>query len=92
MAVCEYCNEDMLTAATCTLTHLEFDNGITLPRSNYHFQEYNGRCHDCNIIHGHIHHAGCDVERCPCCKGQLITCDCGCYVVDHEDRKPDWEV
>jgi hypothetical protein len=34
-------------------------------------------CHDCVAAHGQIHVEGCDVERCPKCGGQLISCDCG---------------
>jgi len=41
-----------------------------------HFDEGNGRCHDCNIKHGGFHHLNCDVERCPKCGGQLISCGC----------------
>jgi hypothetical protein len=33
-------------------------------------------CHDCAVKPGGLHHAGCDVERCPRCHRQLITCDC----------------
>jgi predicted Zn-ribbon and HTH transcriptional regulator len=38
----------------------------------------NKRCHDCGIKNkkGHVHHFGCDMERCPKCKGQIISCDC----------------
>jgi hypothetical protein len=35
-----------------------------------------GPCHDCAAIKGEFHVLGCDVERCPACGGQLITCDC----------------
>jgi hypothetical protein len=35
-------------------------------------------CHDCEVEEGNIHHLGCDMERCPFCGGQLISCDC-CY-------------
>lgn len=33
-------------------------------------------CHDCNVIEGEIHDYGCDMESCPFCGGQLITCGC----------------
>lgn len=36
------------------------------------------RCHDCHCKEGELHHSGCDMERCPFCGNQLITCDC-CY-------------
>ena len=33
-------------------------------------------CHDCHVIKGELHVLGCDVERCPACHEQLLTCDC----------------
>lgn len=35
-------------------------------------------CHDCACEEGQLHEYGCDMERCPFCGNQLITCDC-CY-------------
>jgi hypothetical protein len=33
-------------------------------------------CHDCKVIEGELHVQGCDVEECPLCGQQLITCEC----------------
>lgn len=49
----------------------------TYPRDTEYF-DFSIRCHDCGIENrvGNLHHFGCDVERCPKCKGQLISCNC----------------
>ena len=36
------------------------------------------RCHDCKAEEGQYHEFGCDMETCPFCGGQLLSCDC-CY-------------
>lgn len=33
-------------------------------------------CGDCAVLKSELHVPGCDVEECPSCGGQLITCDC----------------
>ena len=33
-------------------------------------------CGDCRVVKGELHVVGCDVEHCPKCLGQAITCDC----------------
>lgn len=41
------------------------------------YNEYD-RCGDCGILckEGNLHHWDCDLEECPKCGGQLITCGC----------------
>jgi hypothetical protein len=40
------------------------------------YKNENERCHDCKVKINGIHHPGCDVEECPQCHRQLISCGC----------------
>jgi len=33
-------------------------------------------CGDCAAAKGQLHVPRCDVERCPACGGQVLSCDC----------------
>ena len=35
-----------------------------------------GACGDCAVAKGQLHVPGCDIERCPACGGQMISCPC----------------
>ena len=55
--------------------------GKPIPRIKYgaeqdDWQAKDSPCHDCRVLEGELHVAGCDVEECPICHTQLITCDC----------------
>lgn len=42
----------------------------------YRDLDKNDRCFDCGMRLDEYHSFGCDEERCPKCRLQLISCDC----------------
>lgn len=84
MAVCEDCEREMTTADSCVVEHLLIRGRVF--RRRPHVRECScceSRCGDCNVTTGAWHHLGCDMERCPSCGGQLLSCSCG----DTEDEE-----
>lgn len=75
-APCEICNKLMMKAKGC------FDKDYIIDGKRYpavpHYDRFgdDSRCGDCNCKQGEPHHTGCDLEECPLCGGQFITCDC----------------
>jgi len=40
-------------------------------------------CGDCAASRGQLHVPGCDLERCPACRGQMLSC--GCFEAPPDD-------
>jgi hypothetical protein len=49
----------------------------------------NGRCPGCGVQPRDYHKASCDIEQCPYCGRQLLSCDCG-RIPPLDDRMP-WD-
>jgi hypothetical protein len=71
----------MVGSESCVAMPIELAVG-TLPPVPYGSESHGAdwtppdRCHDCDVLVGGFHHPGCDMEACPNCKGQLLTCGC----------------
>ena len=82
MSVCKHCNQEMMdfeNVTGCTLKTVSFPDGKDEASIPYHHksdEKWFDRCHDCNAARGQYHHPGCDMERCPRCGEQLISCGC----------------
>ena len=63
--------------------------GATYPRVRYGDESSDWHadqvpCHDCAVVKGQYHVPSCDVEECPVCGGQVLSCDCE-YEGDDEE-------
>jgi len=76
--VCEYCSQERKPGVSCTVMKITIQGQEhdRVPYANERRPEPHD-CHDCNTPLGGIHHANCDMERCPKCGTQFITCGCG---------------
>lgn len=82
MAKCEYCGHDMLTAKGCVRVPVvhnrkEYEPVKVGDPGDWYANDPDAVCGDCGAHYGHYHHPGCDIERCPVCGLQLISCGCG---------------
>lgn len=95
MAVCDYCNQEMMTGAGCTSALIVIDGRSYPPirhgeETRFDWPDPPPRCHDCRVPAGEVHHHGCDMEECPACGEQSITCDC--RWAGEEDDEDDWDL
>jgi hypothetical protein len=81
---CESCGLPMgPTPVSCTGPHINIagQERARLPfgqEQGFVEDAFTRPCHDCNVVTGQLHHAGCDMEQCPKCGGQLLSCACAC--------------
>lgn len=73
MVACESCRREMTLSVGCTLDRLLLSGG-SYRRTRV--SKRSPKCGDCWAPAGSFHHPGCDMERCPRCKHQLIMCGC----------------
>ena len=77
MAVCSWCDREMRVATSCSVGALHLDGKrVDMIPWGQGGRHERGKCHDCGVAPGGFHHLGCDLQRCPLCRRQMMTCGC----------------
>ncbi len=91
MAICALCGNEMRSGRSCTQVALHV-GGLRYDLSPFGSETCPSpsratRCGDCGVERGGLHHLGCDLQPCPRCRGQLLSCGCRF----DEDGPDDWD-
>ena len=89
MSICELCEREMLDdGVSCIITPVPTGSGVFHPIT-FGSERVRGwkaeRCGDCGVRPAGFHHRGCDMEECPRCRGQLISCGCDVSESPYDD-------
>jgi hypothetical protein len=79
MALCTYCDQEMLDGVSCAPEVIVIDGAEHKPvrwGTEIGWAPAHARCGDCGTPPRGVHHHGCDIEECPACHRQSITCGC----------------
>jgi hypothetical protein len=81
MANCTICKGEMQHGISCSTGPLVIDGGAFEPlhwgdETRFGPVVAGSACKDCASTPGGVHHHGCDVEGCPACHCQAISCRC----------------
>lgn len=91
MAACVWCEQEMTTAASCRAEVLHL-HGKPIRMIRWgHERGWRGaseRCGDCGVEPDGFHHLGCDLQECPRCGRQMLSCGCRFDEDPPEDDDP----
>ena len=59
-----------ISLAGAHYARIPFGREADMPTSSLH------HCGDCGVLQGQLHVPDCDIEQCPRCRGQLMSCGC----------------
>jgi hypothetical protein len=79
MTACLWCDGEMTTAISCVVDAFHQDGrrfDMIRFGEGHGRQSRRDRCGDCGVVRGGWHHPGCDLQPCPACGRQMISCGC----------------
>lgn len=78
MAVCKWCEEEMTAGGSCSVAelHRQGERVAMVRFGDERAEMGTPSCGDCGVRRGGLHHLGCDLQRCPVCRCQMMSCGC----------------